>query len=101
MRIESLKMFPVKETTGFQNISYNNGQNVAKPFSEFLAETLNTVSTLEVKAKQTGIDFMVGRIDDVSEVMIATEKANLALQFTMQMRNKVVEAYQEIMRMQV
>ena len=39
--------------------------------------------------------------DDIHSVMIAGEKANLALQFTMKVRNKVVDAYKEVMNMQV
>ncbi|MCP3031190.1 flagellar hook-basal body complex protein FliE [Halobacillus sp. A1] len=42
-----------------------------------------------------------GEIDDLHEVMIASEKASVTMQTTVEMRNKVVEAYKEIMRMQV
>ena len=42
-----------------------------------------------------------GQVEDISEVVIAGEKAAIAVQLTMQVRNKMVEAYQEIMRMQV
>jgi len=42
-----------------------------------------------------------GQVEDISEVVIAGEKASIAVQLTMQVRNKMVEAYQEIMRMQV
>ena len=42
-----------------------------------------------------------GKIEDISQVTIAAEKASIALQLTMQVRNKVMDAYQEVMRMQV
>ena len=42
-----------------------------------------------------------GRIEDVSQVVIAAQKADIALQLTLQMRNRAMSAYQEIMRMQV
>ena len=42
-----------------------------------------------------------GQIDDLSQVVLAVQKADLALNFALQLRNKVVEAYQEITRMQV
>lgn len=42
-----------------------------------------------------------GEITDVHEVMIAVEEANTAMEFMLEIRNKIVEAYQEVMRMQV
>jgi flagellar hook-basal body complex protein FliE len=101
MRIENLKMFPVKGTLDFQNNKNQPGQEIEKPFSEFLGEALNTVNSLEAKSKQAGIDLAAGKIEDISEVVIAGEKAAIAVQLTTQVRNRVVEAYQEIMRMQV
>lgn len=52
-------------------------------------------------ADKMSVDFAAGKIDSIHEVMIASEKANIALQYTVQLRNKVLEAYNEIMRMQV
>jgi flagellar hook-basal body complex protein FliE len=43
----------------------------------------------------------MGLNDNLHQVMIASEKADIALQFTVQIRNKILEAYQEIMRMNV
>ena len=42
-----------------------------------------------------------GQVEDISQVVVAAEKADIALQLTLAVRNKAVEAYQEIMRMQV
>jgi len=44
--------------------------------------------------------FAVGRPQDLHEIMIATEKADLSFRLLVQVRNKLIEAYQEIMRMQ-
>ncbi|MGB3261796.1 flagellar hook-basal body complex protein FliE, partial [Paenisporosarcina sp.] len=44
---------------------------------------------------------VTGEVKDIHEVMIASQKASLSLQLTVQVRNKVVEAYQEVMRMQL
>jgi len=43
----------------------------------------------------------LGQIDDIHQVTIAMEKATLSLQLAVQVRNRMVEAYQEISRMQV
>ena len=47
------------------------------------------------------IDFALGKVDSVHDVMIAQEKASIALQYTVQLRDSVLDAYNQIMRMQV
>ena len=42
-----------------------------------------------------------GKVNDVAEVVIAGQKAQIALNLTVQIRNKAIDAYQELMRMQV
>ena len=42
-----------------------------------------------------------GEIEDVHQVMIAVEQANTAMEFMLEIRNKIIEAYQEVMRMPV
>ena len=42
-----------------------------------------------------------GQVNDISQVVLASEKADIAMQLTLQVRNRVVDAYQEVMRMQV
>jgi flagellar hook-basal body complex protein FliE len=70
-------------------------------FGEYLNSALMKVSNLENQSDQLKEDFALGKTDNIPEVLIAGEKANIALQFTMQIRNKVVDAYSEIMRMQI
>ncbi|OEG00398.1 flagellar hook-basal body complex protein FliE [Vulcanibacillus modesticaldus] len=73
----------------------------SKQFSDVLKEALNGV-TEDIKIAQELSDkIATGDVKDLHQVMIAMEKANLGLQLTVQVRNKVVEAYQEVMRMQV
>ena len=70
-------------------------------FSDMLSAAIRDVNGLQKAAEAKNIDLAAGRVEDLSEVMIAAQKAALALQLTVQVRNKVVEAYQEIMRMQM
>lgn len=72
-----------------------------KNFGEYLANALDKVNQLQHESQKASVDLAAGKIQDISQVVIATEKATIALQLTMQVRNKVVDAYQEIMRMQV
>jgi flagellar hook-basal body complex protein FliE len=46
-------------------------------------------------------DFATGKTRNIHETMIAVNKADLAFRLTMQVRNKIVEAYQEVMRTQI
>lgn len=73
---------------------------VTKSFGDFLQQAIEGVSAQEHAAKEMTTKFMVGQAD-VSQVMIASEQAQLSLQLTTQIRNRVVEAYQDIMRMQL
>lgn len=72
-----------------------------KPFSEVLLDRINQLNDLQVKANSAVTSFVLGEGDDLHQVMITKEEARLALQYAMQVRNKVVEAYQEISRMQL
>ncbi|MFF2482655.1 flagellar hook-basal body complex protein FliE [Paenibacillus sp. NPDC058071] len=69
-------------------------------FGQYLEQALNSVSAQEKNVHTLNDKFMIGEVD-ASEVLIAASQAQLGLSLTSQVRNKVVEAYQEIMRMQV
>lgn len=77
------------------------GTAEAVNFKDLLMDALQNVSTLEKESDQMTEDFIAGRTDNIHSVMIAGEKASVALDFVMEVRNKVLEAYQEIMRMQI
>jgi len=81
--------------------SPGGAQKTLEDFREMLCNAIDTVSDLQGNANELVQQLATGRTRDLHEVMIAVEEVNLALQLTMQIRNKIVEAYQEIMRMQV
>lgn len=98
MRIEPLSLKPVS----MQGIIEKPTESAeGQPFGEILAKAIGDVNKLQNDAKTASVKLAAGQIEDVSEVVIATEKASIALQLTMQVRNKVIDAYQEIMRIQV
>lgn len=69
-------------------------------FGQYLQAALDSVSAQEKNVHKLNDQYLVGQVD-VTQVLIASEQAQLSLQVTSQIRNKVVEAYQEIMRMQI
>lgn len=68
------------------------------------ADTLNTaiqgVNQLQKTADKEMQNLATGKTDNVANVMIATEKADIAMKLMIQVRNKIIDAYQEIMKMQ-
>lgn len=73
----------------------------AKPFNEVLQESIGEVQRLQDEADNTIRQLVAGEIKDVSDAMIAVERADVAFQTMMVVRNKMVQAYEEVMRMQL
>lgn len=92
----SLKVLPT--TTETVKIAPAESQ---KKFASFLADSLNKVNEAQVQSDVATEKLANGEKIDLHEVMIASQKASITLQTTLEIRNKVIEAYQEVMRMQV
>ena len=73
----------------------------APGFGETLGRALKEVDGLQVKAQAAASAVASGRDVDMTQALVTIEKANISLQFALQIRNKLLEAYQEIMRIQV
>ncbi|AJS59174.1 flagellar hook-basal body complex protein FliE [Paenibacillus sp. IHBB 10380] len=69
-------------------------------FGDYLKDAINQVSEQEKSASNMTEKLMLGEVN-VDQAMITAEQALLSLQFTTQVRNKAIEAYQEIMRTQI
>jgi flagellar hook-basal body complex protein FliE len=70
-------------------------------FSQLLRNSLEKVNEYQADADQAIKELTAGRTKNVHETMLAVERADMSLKLMMQVRNKVVDAYREIMRMQV
>lgn len=70
-------------------------------FEKSLQDAMAKVNDLQLKADKAAQDLATGRSDNIADVMIAAEKADIALRLMMQMRNKMIEGYQEVMKIQV
>ncbi len=70
-------------------------------FKETISNYVNEVNDLQVKAGESIENFATGKVENVHEVMIAMSKAEVSFKFMMETRNKLVDAYKEIMKMQV
>jgi flagellar hook-basal body complex protein FliE len=70
-------------------------------FGAVLKDAISTVNELQKQSNQEIEKLMTGESQDLHTTVIAMQKADLSFQMMMQVRNKIVQAYQEIMRMQV
>ena len=66
-----------------------------------IIESLNEVNRLQTEADQGVQRLLTGETNNVAEVFAASNKAGIAFDLLMEVRNKLVEAYQEILRMQI
>ena len=62
---------------------------------------VNETNDLQNKAESAEIQFALGLSDNTHHLQVAQEKANVALQYTVAVRDKIIEGYKEIMNMQV
>lgn len=70
-------------------------------FQTYLKDAVKEVNELDEKADDAIQQFIGEGKGDLQEVMVTMEKADISFELMMQIRNKALEAYQEIMRMQV
>jgi flagellar hook-basal body complex protein FliE len=78
-----------------------NSKDAGPSFADTLKEAVNNVNELALNADKKAQELSTGKTDDVAGVMLAAEKADIALRAMVQVRNKIIDAYQEIMKMQV
>src|SRR5271169_3876309 len=77
------------------------GSNDAGEFGGILKDAMQKVGSMKDEASKSVESFLSGEGDDLHKTMLATQRADLAGELFLQVRNKVVAAYQEVMRMQV
>jgi flagellar hook-basal body complex protein FliE len=106
---EGATLAPIGETMNiekvvFDNFSLDEGTKVKKgapSFSEVLKESISKVAELEKEASEQAEKLTKMETQDVHNTMISAQKADLSFQMMMQIRNKIIDAYQEIMKIQV
>jgi len=70
------------------------------PFADLMSDAVGQVNQLEGQAQAAVAGLMTGSGVDVHQAMIATEKADMAFELALAVRNKAVQAYQSVMSMQ-
>ncbi|HET9028945.1 MAG TPA: flagellar hook-basal body complex protein FliE [Candidatus Aquilonibacter sp.] len=75
------------------------GQGASSSFKDTLTQMLGNVNDQMVTAQQKSMDLALGKSHDQAGTIKAVEEASLGMQFTLAMRNKILDAYNEVMRM--
>ncbi len=70
-------------------------------FADTLQTAIGSVNELQKTSDKSMQNLATGRTDNIADVMMAAEKADIALRLMVQVRNKIIDAYQEVMKMQV
>ena len=82
-------------------IGTGSTEKASQNFGDSVKNAISDVNKLQSNADELAKRLASGDSVEIHQAMIAMQKASTALQFTIQVRNKIIEAYQEIMRMQV
>jgi flagellar hook-basal body complex protein FliE len=89
-------------TTNTQQLSGGkSASDVQKSFSNVLSNAFNQINNAENQANNMEVQLASGKVDNLHNVMISAEKSQIMLSLAVAVRDKAINAYQEIMRMQV
>ena len=96
--IDPIRLEPFKLTGGLSSPAAAN-EGTSPPFTDVLKDSMMRVNDLQVQSDNLVQRLALGEVEDISEVSIAVEKAELALRMMVQIRDKMLDAYQQISRM--
>lgn len=105
--VNAITPFQLQQTQNTQNVTNQLNQTQKTDssnqtsFSELLKNSIDSLNESQVKSDQITNGLAAGKDVNLDEVMISAQKANISLTAATEFRNKAVEAYQEIMRMQM
>ena len=91
-QLSKIKKQEPKSAKAFDNLG-----NVS--FEELVSSSMKQVNKLQLESDDMVRKLAVGDVDDISEVVLASSRAEVALKMFMELRNKFVEAYQQLSRM--
>lgn len=78
-----------------------SGSIEGKSFADTLKDAVTEVNQMQKNSDKAIQDLSTGRTDNIADVMVTAEKADIAMRVMVQVRNKIIDAYNEVMKMQV
>lgn len=97
MKIEQFGIPAASGISPTQKLNKSDNGN----FLDVLKKSVEKVNALQSQADAAIDDLVLGNNKDIAQTMIMMEKADISFRLMMQIRNKIVKAYEEVMRMQV
>ena len=76
-------------------------ETAGSPFSDYIRQSLEDVNSRMLDADQAIDDLVTGKNQDIHNTMISMQKADISFELVMQIRNKIVAAYDEIRKMSI
>ena len=98
--ISSLRILPADLAAAARSASSSRPEAAAGDFLNVLRESMDAVEGAQGAAEKQVAELLSGQGADLHTALIAVEKADLSFQLMMQVRNKIVQAYQQIANMQ-
>ncbi|SFF95803.1 flagellar hook-basal body complex protein FliE [Desulfotomaculum arcticum] len=99
MNIVPIIATPIQDMSRVQQADPNSDSKTS--FRDIFDSAINNLNDNQLKVEDTVKNFLTGEIQDIHTVIVAMEEAKLSMQLAVEVRNKLVEAYQEISRMQI
>ena len=97
-----INFVPSEKIFGNDNFNINNNKTSSNSsFQDVLKTSLDKLNEKQVQADEITNDFVAGNDVEVHEMLLSMEEAKMSMQLAIQVRNKVVEAVQELTRMQL
>lgn len=98
MEIASMQQIQPLRLSMDQPLDTNTQQSVVTPFQDIFQGVVDDVVSTEKELEQSQYLLATGQIDDAHTVPIAAAKAQLSVDLMVQLRNKAIESYNELMR---
>lgn len=100
--VDNIASIGTSRITGLKPTQDNHDSfDAGQQFNDILKNAIGKLAADEQQVEQLNDLFMSGEMTSIEQLLIASQKASLQLELTVQFRNKVIEAYQEIMRTQI
>src|SRR5512135_3579964 len=96
----SLPITPVRATLSIPSLEPGNKAS-GSGFQSILSDAIGRVEQFQQNSQSSIDKFLSGEDEEVHKVALATQQAEIAFDLFLQVRNKIVSAYQEVMRMQM
>jgi flagellar hook-basal body complex protein FliE len=96
-----MRVAEAMKANGMNAAASEVGEAGSSSFADMLKSSVNKVNEMQVQSDAAIGELVAGRSKNIHETMLAIERADTSLKLAMQVRNKILDAYREIMRMQV